>query len=138
MIVYVDTSVVLRVLLGQPNSLAEWGRWAEAWSSEIMGVEARRVIDRLRLAAAVDDQQVGEFHAQLKQVENAIGLVALNRSILRGAGRPMGTPVKTLDALHLTSAMAIHQRRNAHVSFATHDAQQAIAARALGFDCIGL
>ncbi|MCU0723318.1 MAG: hypothetical protein MUC63_06850 [Planctomycetes bacterium] len=49
MILYVDTSVVLRILLRQPSPLSSWNRWSEAWSSEILKVEARRVLDRLRL-----------------------------------------------------------------------------------------
>jgi predicted nucleic acid-binding protein len=53
--VYLDSSAVLRVLLRQAKPLAAWGRWHAAYSSELLGVEARRVIDRLRLQAALDD-----------------------------------------------------------------------------------
>jgi hypothetical protein len=50
----------------------------------------------------------------------------------------MATSVKTLDAIHLASALAFQERRNAPVVFATHDPRQVTAARALGFDCIGV
>jgi hypothetical protein len=30
MIVYVDTSVVLRILLHEPNPVAIWGEWSKA------------------------------------------------------------------------------------------------------------
>ena len=49
MIVYLDTSVVLRVLFREEGPLETWGTWDEAYSSELLGVEARRVIDRMRL-----------------------------------------------------------------------------------------
>ena len=49
----------------------------------------------------------------------------------------MATAVKTLDALHLASALLSQERRGVALVFATHDAQQATAARALGFECVG-
>jgi hypothetical protein len=137
-IVYLDTSVVLRIVLGDRNSLVEWGKWQESWASEIMGLEARRVLDRMRLAATVDDEQVGDFQRELARVECAVGSIALTRAVIRRAGQPMGTAVKTLDAIHLTSALIIRERRQAAILFATHDTQQARAARALGFECLGL
>ncbi len=48
----------------------------------------------------------------------------------------MPTIVKTLDAFHLTSAIAVRERRGVELLFATHDTQQATAARALGFTCL--
>jgi hypothetical protein len=47
--VYLNASAVLRVLLRQSKPLAAWGRWDAAYASELLGVEARRVIDRLQL-----------------------------------------------------------------------------------------
>jgi hypothetical protein len=35
MIVYVDTSVVLRILLHEPNPLGIWGKWNKAYSSAL-------------------------------------------------------------------------------------------------------
>jgi hypothetical protein len=52
--------------------------------------------------------------------------------------QPMATAVKTLDALHLASALLFQERRGASLTFATHDVQQATAARAMGFVCIGV
>jgi len=43
-----------------------------------------------------------------------------------------------IDALHLASALLWRERRAAELLFATHDPRQARAARALGFDCVGV
>ncbi|MGH7859248.1 MAG: type II toxin-antitoxin system VapC family toxin [Candidatus Binatia bacterium] len=137
MIIYLDTSVVLRVLLKEPKPLRSWGDWEEAASSDLMGVEARRAIDRSRLDAALDDEQVAELHQQLRQVEIRLRRIAVNRRILGRAAQPMATAVKTLDAIHLASALVFQEARGASVLFATHDGRQATAARALGFDCTG-
>ena len=58
MIAYVDTSVVLRVLLRQRGALRSWDKWTEIYASEILKLEARRVIDRRRLESALDDEGV--------------------------------------------------------------------------------
>jgi predicted nucleic acid-binding protein len=137
MIVYVDSSVVLRALLGQPNKLKSWGKWQAAYSSELLGVECRRAIDRLRLEGLYDDQQVAESIGQLGLIERTIKRVRLSRTLIQAASATMPTIVKTLDAIHLVSAISIRQRRSLDLLFATHDVQQATAARSLGFECVG-
>ncbi len=138
MIAYLDTSTVLRVLLGQQPVLDEWGTWERAYASELVGVESRRVIDRLRLDGVLDDAGVVAAQEQLTRIEAGIGRISLTRVVLRRASLPMATAVKTLDALHLASALLFQERRSVPLIFATHDVQQAIAARALGFVCIGI
>ena len=136
MTVYLDTSVVLRPLLDQPQKLSSWGEWETAYSSELMGVECRRVIDRLRLESIFDDNEVAQAIERLIQVEKTIKRIRLNKSIIHAASKTMPTIVKTLDAFHLTSAIAVRERRGVELLFATHDTQQATAARALGFTCL--
>ena len=136
MTVYLDTSVVLRPLLDQPQKLSSWGEWETAYSSELMGVECRRVIDRLRLESIFDDKEVAQAIERLILVEKTIKRIRLNKSIIHAASKTMPTIVKTLDAFHLTSAIAVRERRGIDLLFATHDTQQATAARALGFTCL--
>src|SRR5205823_13210193 len=111
MMIYLDTSVVLRPLLDQPRKLSSWGDWEAAYSSELMGVECRRVIDRLRLESIFDDKEVGQAIERLIQVEKTIKRIRLNKSIIHAASKTMPTIVKTLDAFHLTSAVAVRERR---------------------------
>jgi predicted nucleic acid-binding protein len=136
MIVYLDTSVVLRVLLDQPRKLSSWAEWKEAYSSELMGVECRRVIDRLRLEAVFNDDELALTIQRLTQIEKSIRRIRLSRSLLHASSQTMPTVVKTLDAFHLVSAVATRDRRQVELLFATHDSQQATAARALGFTCL--
>jgi len=137
MIVYLDTSAVLRPLLGQKHAL-DWVGWKSAYSSEILGLEARRVIDRLRLASALDDTGVMDAHRELGRIEQYLGTVQLTRPVLRRAAMAMPTAVKTLDAIHLTSAIVLAEKLNTSVTFATHDIRQATAAYALGFHVLGV
>jgi predicted nucleic acid-binding protein len=137
LIAYVDTSVVLRVLLRQKGALRSWGRWTEAWSSEILKVEARRVLDHLRLEGALDDEATASAHEDLVRIEQSIGFIELTQAVLRRAGAPMPTVVKTLDAIHLASALVFRESRGEGPAFLTHDGRQKTAARALGFPCEG-
>ncbi len=136
--VYLESSTVLRVLLRQPRPLAIWGRWERAYTSELLGVEARRVLDRLRLETLLDDAGVAQAHEDLRAIERSIGRVALTRAVLQRASLSMPTVVKTLDGIHLATALLLRERRNISLTFATHDDQQATAARALGFDFVGV
>jgi predicted nucleic acid-binding protein len=105
--VYLDTSTVLRILLRQPKPLTIWARWERAYASELQHVEACRVIDRLRLEGALDDEDVAGAREQLGKIERAITFVAVSRSVLQRGALPMATVVKTLDAIHLASAMLL-------------------------------
>jgi predicted nucleic acid-binding protein len=135
---YLDTSTILRALFGQVPVLAGWGNWNAAYSSDVMGVEARRAIDRLRLAGALDDAGVADAHAELARIERSLGRVRLTRRVLVRAAQPMATAVRTLDAVHLASALLLRERHGDDLLFATHDRRQAISARALGFTCVGV
>ena len=133
-----DTSIVLRVLFGEPDPLEEWGTWEMGYSSELLRVEARRTIDRLRLGSALDDEGVAEAKLRLDAIELGLGFIAITKAVLHRAGLPMATAVRTLDALHIVSALMIQERRGTRIAFATHDRSQAIAARAMGLKVIGV
>ena len=120
MTVYLDTSVVLRALLDPDDAPSGWGEWDVAYSSELMGVEARRTLDRLRLERALDDDGLADAHDALAATERAIGVMRLTPAVLRRAGQPMPTFVKTLDALHLASALLLAERRDVGLAFGTH------------------
>lgn len=132
LVVYFDTSTALRVLLGQGRVLDLWGKWDRAYSSELLGLEVRRVIDRLRLESVLDHAGVVAAHRGIAKIEAALGRVALTRAVLRRAALPMATIVRTLDAIHLASALLLQERLGSPIVFATHDFRQAAGAKAPG------
>ena len=48
------------------------------------------------------------------------------------------TAVRTLDAIHLATALMVREHTGETLVFATHDARQAEAARALGVPALGV
>ena len=137
MTVYVDTSVILRVLFNEPGRVAGWAQWDEAYTSRLWYTEALRVVDRMRLAGSLVDKQVVLLRRDIDRIHQALHVVSVSERILTRAGEAFSTVVGTLDALHL--ATALHVREAVTVdAFLTHDAQLAAAAAAVGFTVQGV
>ncbi len=134
--VYVDTSVLLRKLLGEPHALRQWNSIETALSSELIVVEALRTIDRARIRLRLRDEEVADRRAAVLESVNAFNLAELNRAVLDRASRQFPTTLGTLDAIHLATATLLREMVEDLV-FATHDFQLATAARSLGFRVIG-
>jgi len=135
MLVYVDTSVVLRIVFGEPGRLRAWRRITRPMSSELIRVECFRTIDRARLVGALADDEVAERREAVEELLATFDLVTVVRRILRRAAEPLPTMLGTLDAVHLVSAMAL-RARTPEIRLATHDEALALAARAVGFSLV--
>ena len=134
---YVDSSVVLRVLFGEPNPLRIWSQIGRAVSSELLSVECLRTLDRERLRRRLDDRTVGERRRGMLDAIEAIEIVPLDAAILERAGDRLPTFLGTLDAIHLASALAIRDDVP-NLVFATHDDELGLAASSMGFDVSGV
>jgi predicted nucleic acid-binding protein len=134
--IYFDSSVVLRVVLGERGRLSEWARASEAVTSEITRVECLRVLDRLRLDGGMPDRELARRRATALAVLTGFELVRLNRAVLERAAEPFPTQIRTLDALHVASALLVRTRFPA-LRFATHDVDLAAAAMAEGLPVLG-
>lgn len=136
--VYLDTSVILRKLLGEPGALPRWGRWSEGCTSRLTRLEALRTLDRLRLQGGLDDAELVEKRRLLRQVLDATDLIALNETVLDRAERSFPTVLGTLDAVHLASALLYMESRKTALVFLTHDLRLGLAAQAAGMETQGL
>ncbi len=137
MIAFVDSSVVLRKLFGEPGALAEWGRIETAYASRLLPLEIGRVIDRYRLDGRLDDEDVAALHQEARRVLRSIDILAVTEELLERAAGPMPTTLGTLDAIHLTTALELARSLRAPIVLVTHDAQLATAARASGLEVCG-
>jgi predicted nucleic acid-binding protein len=136
MIVYLDTSVVLRVLLGEPNPTNEWGKWEKAYSSALWRVEALRTVDRLRLTHEITDIEVADLVRDVQTVNDTLAIYPLNDRILQRASETFPTKSE-LDAIHLASAIFIREVQGIDLLL-THDSRLGTAARSLGFKVVGI
>jgi len=122
---YIDTSVALRILLEQSNAATDWlaqsiEHGSYCFSSQLLRTEIYRAFWR-RNKDFIDAE---EFL-------NGIPLIDLDNDIAKEAAilEPI---IKTLDALHIATAMRLSGI--GPVTVVTHDAQMARAAQQLGFD----
>lgn len=137
MIAYLDTSALLRLVLREPGAL-EGLRSSEALvSSELLAVESLRTIDRLRLHGALSAEEAASRRAIVADWLEAVDLVLLQRPILARASEPLPTPLGTLDALHLATALVWRDRTRQTLVMATHDGGLALAARSFGLEVLG-
>lgn len=135
---YLDSSVVLRVLLRHPARLEEWPGLARGIGSAVLEVECLRVIDRMQLLGMLATPESLEARAGLYRLLDEIELVELTPEVLRRAGQPFGSALGALDALHLASLEVWREARRVVPVLATHDRHLADAARAIGYDTIGI
>ena len=138
MIVYMDTSVILRRLLGEPDGLEPWGGWSRVYTSVLTRVEYFRVIDRLRLESKLNDAERVALQESFTIFWQTSHRVALSDSILIRAAQPFPTIVGSLDALHLSSALAVHASGVGEMTVLTHDKQLGRAAAAVEFSVQGV
>lgn len=137
MIVYLDTSVLLRLVLHEPGALDQLPSFDALVSSELIGVECHRTLDRLRLQGVLTAHEAADAFEIVREWLDAVEIVPLQPAILSRASAPLPTPLGTLDAIHLATALTWRDRLGAIDAVATHDAALALAARAFGFTVIG-
>ncbi len=137
MIAYLDSSVILRLVLKEPNRLGEWPEVHQGVTSALTEVEVLRTLDRLRFSIPTIDPQAlaGRREAAFRILEG-LETIEITRVVLARAAQPLPTPLGTLDAIHLVSAMGWREQFEG-LLFATHDVALSAAARASGFEVIG-
>ena len=137
MIAYVDASVLLRVVLRQPNALPQWARIERGVASALVATESLRTLDRLRLRAQLSDAEVAlRRHAMLALIAS-LELIELDAIVLDRAAQPMPTELGTLDAIHLASAILWREATGEELTMATHDRALALGAQAHGIPVLG-
>ena len=138
MIAYLDSSIFLRVVLGQPDQLREWKDVREAVASAVAEVECLRTLDRLRLRDGLSAPEVARLREAVFALMQEVYVVEPSRPVLARASQPLPTPLGTLDAIHLATALLWRENRVPDLVMATHDTALALAARASGLPVVGI
>jgi predicted nucleic acid-binding protein len=136
-IAYLDSSVLLRLALGERGRLAAWANVEQGVTSVLAEVECLRTLDRLRRREELDDAALTQGRQTVLRLLEALEVIALTPPLLRRAADPFPTPLGTLDALHLATALAWKEARAASLVLATHDVELGRAATACGLEVIG-
>ncbi len=138
MIAYVDSSVLLRVILGQPKRLKQWKAIETGVASALVEIECLRTLDRLRLRATISDEDLAVRRETVFRLTEEMEIVEPTFVVLNRAAQPLPIPLGTLDAIHLATAMMWREVRDEGIVMVTHDQALGTAARASGLRVMGL
>ena len=99
MVYYLDTSAFLKLIVAEPQTeaLRAWvAEHRSIWSSQLLATEAMRAATRLGVDPAV-----------VAEALDAVSLVLPAPATFKVAGRLAPAGLRTLDALHLATALEI-------------------------------
>jgi uncharacterized protein len=122
---YLDSSALVKLVLREPetNALRAFLRQHPfRVASRIAEVEVVRAVSRARSSS-------GKAAATAREVLRRVGLIELDADILQTASRLEPRDLRTLDALHLASALSLGGDLDVIVAY---DARLAAAARRAG------
>lgn len=123
-VVYLDTSALVKLVAAERESEPLRAFLAShPWraSSVVAAVELRRAVRRALAGPRAEERS--------ERVLAGVVLLQLDREITLSAGRLSPPELRSLDAIHVSSALALLPEP---VEFVTYDARQAAAAAAAG------
>lgn len=138
MIAYVDSSVLLRFVLGQRHVLEEWPSIEHAVASALVQVECLRTLDRLKLEQRIADEEISLRRASIFELLKSVELLDITSLVLERASQPLATVLGTLDAIHLATALLWREASETKLTMATHDTALGTASRANGLAVVGV
>lgn len=138
MIAYVDSSVLLRFILDQPDPLSDLLRYDSRVTSFVAEVECLRAVESARSRGQLTGEEAADRRRMVYTQMRRIRRLVVSFPVLRRAGEPYPLPIKSLDAIHLASALIVREREAPDLVFATHDQQLGRLAAVMDLQVIGL
>jgi predicted nucleic acid-binding protein len=134
MVAYLDSSVLLRYILLGDTGLQQVFENDMVVSSELLEIECRRVLHRYRLQGNLDDDSFVEALKRLDKVLEGVSIILLSKKVKKRSAETFPVVIKTLDALHLASAIIYQAVRPAEIlQIFSYDTGMNRCARAIGF-----
>ena len=132
--VYLDSTIVLRQMLGSGDSWEGWGKWGKAYASMLLRTECSQAVNRLRAEGKIDDVRRARLGSWIETVCSCVTLVPVTESILRRAGEPLPTDSGILRGIHLATLLELQAAHDVNCAVATDDDKLLRAAECLGFE----
>ena len=135
MILYLDTSALVKLLRVEPGTEAIWGAAEEAKalaSSTLARVEVHSAFARL-LREGPSSEAVRTSLAEFEELWRGMAQIQMDRAVDAACGLCLKHPLRTLDAIHLASALLLREEGGLEIVFACADGRLRDAAAAEGF-----
>lgn len=131
MVAYLDSSVLLRHILLGEEPIRHALAFPRVVSSELIEIECRRVLHRYRLAGELTDESMASARERLDAVLSGLDLLEMTKPIKQRAMDPFPVTVRTLDAMHIATALMVADETDGLTLF-SHDRGMNLCARSLG------
>ena len=132
MIVYLDSSFVIRRLLGVGKPAEFWGKWEKAYASVLMRTECYRIANNLRLGGKLDDAGRARLGTWIETVCNAVTQIPITDNVMKRAAEAYPVEIGTLQALHLATMQELEAVHGVKCVLASDDDGLVQAAKSLG------
>ena len=135
---YLDASVLLRILFREKGDSPDLKSLNDFYSSEIVEVEIFRTLERARYTERIDDKEVATKSQESMRLIHSLNRIPVHSEIIQNARGSFPFSVRALDALHVGSAEWLQNELGHHVQFWTHDNRQSQAAMCRRLNVFGL
>lgn len=127
-LLYADASALVKLVLQEPESdaLERFVQDADLLSSELVLTELPRAVRRA--SAAHETFRLGTLLERVDEVLESIALLPADREVLSAAGSLAEPRLRSLDAVHVASALEVSPVDG----FVSYDERQAAVARLAG------
>jgi predicted nucleic acid-binding protein len=132
---YFDTSSWLKLYVGEEGSdtARALARRATIFSSAILLTEAFSALHRKREAREISDATLRKLVRTMQEDVSGIEIVNLGAEVLAASQEVvLATPARTLDAIHIASALVVQNMAEIPLTFVSADRRQFDAARDRG------
>ena len=130
---YLDSSVLIAIAFREAKHIANLEQYDSLMTSRMACAECFRTLHRLNLERKIDENETvarGDF---FRESFRGLILIDVSTAVINRAMESFGIYVKTLDAIHLSTALLWQEQKKEELTFLTHDERQEKAARLLGF-----
>ena len=129
-LVYADASALAKLVIEEAESeaLAKYLDGRDVVSSELVLTEIARAVRRLRIRGS----HTARLIARGREVCESVGLRPISFHTLTGAGAFDEPALRTLDAIHLATALELFPL----TAFVTYDKRQADVAKLAGMEVV--
>ena len=125
--IYIDSSVFVKAIAEEYSFKKLKGM--KVVSSELMRTECIRQIQNLDTS-----EDKASLMKNLETMIAEVSLIEINRKVLMNAELPFGKKIRTLDAIHIGTALLLRQFSEEPVSILTHDHRMKEVAILTGFE----
>lgn len=133
MIVYLDSALVIRQLVGTKHPWEGWGNWKAAYASTLMRTECYRTANQMRFTGDLTDAQRARLGSWIERVCESVTLVPVTDGVLRRAADAFPTSIGTAQAIHLATMLELQSAHGITCLLATVDKELLRAAESIGF-----